>query len=366
MKKFKIAYREIGEGCPTFIIAEAGSNHNRDILLAKKLIDAAAEAGADAIKFQLFKADKLYVPSAGSADYLKNNKNIFDIIKSMEMPYEWLPELSEYATSNNLVFLSSVFDEESADIFSKFSPAFKIASYEVTHLPLIKYVAKKNKPMIISTGLANIGEMQEALGACFQVGNKNVALLHCIAQYPANPEIANLNVIKTMKLAFDVPIGYSDHTFDPTAAPEVAVALGAKIIEKTFTLDRKMPGPDHSYSLEPLELKRMSKAIRIVEKLSDSDKAKLVAKPSSQKLSGSSVRTIFPGEEELRDFARRYIYSTKRIEKGEMFVSNNVRALRSGKAKHGLEPKFLEIILGRCASRKIMEFEPITWNEVLS
>ena len=197
MKKFKLGNKVIGNGAPTFIIAEAGSNHNRDLNMAKQLIDVAADAGADAIKFQLFKADKLYVPTAGTADYLKNSTNIFDIIKSMEMPYDWLPELADYAKSKGLVFLSSVFDEESADVFDKFSPGFKIASYEVTHLPLIRHIARKKKPMIISTGLANIGEMYEALQACRQEGNENIALLHCIAQYPAQPEHANLNVIKT-------------------------------------------------------------------------------------------------------------------------------------------------------------------------
>jgi len=365
MKKFKLGNKVIGNGAPTFIIAEAGSNHNRDLNMAKQLIDVAADAGADAIKFQLFKADKLYVPTAGTADYLKNSTNIFDIIKSMEMPYDWLPELADYAKSKNLIFLSSVFDEESADVFDRFSPAFKIASYELTHLPLIRHVAQKKKPMIISTALGNIGEMEEALETCRRAENEQIALLHCIAQYPAQPEHANLNVIKTMQLAFDVPIGYSDHTIDPVAAPEIAVALGAKVIEKTFTLSRKLPGPDHSYSVEPNELKQMVRAIRTVEKMSDSEKNKLLSAPSSQKLLGNSVRNIYPGEVELSTFARRYIYSCCEITKGEQLTKENIVVLRSGKAPHGLEPKFYDILLGKRAMINIKAFQPINWDSVL-
>lgn len=365
MKNFKIGNKIIGQTAPTFIIAEAGSNHNRDLNMAKQLIDVAADAGADAVKFQLFKADKLYVPTAGAADYLKNQTNIFDIIKSMEMPYEWLPELADYAKSRNLIFLSSVFDEESADVFDKFSLAFKIASYELTHLPLIRHVAKKKKPMIISTGLGNIAEMYEALETCRRADNNDVALLHCIAQYPAQPEYVNLNVIRAMQLAFDVPIGYSDHTLDPVGAPEIAVALGAKVIEKTFTLSRRLPGPDHSYSIEPSELKQMVKVIRNVEKMSESEKNRSLSASSAQKLLGSSVRKIYPGEIELSTFARRYIYAKRKISKGEQLTKENIVVLRSGKAPHGLEPKFYDVLLGRKIIRDVNTFQPINWDSVL-
>lgn len=348
MKNIKIGKKTIGDGEPTFIIAEAGSNHNGKLDLAKKLIDTAAEAGADAVKFQVFRANRLYPKRSGTADYLKNEKSIYQIIKEMEMPHEWLPELFNYCNKKGIIFLASVFDEESADKLEEVGvAAFKTASYECTHLPLLEHIAKKRKPVIMSTGLASIEEIRESLGVIYSSGNKDVALMHCVTKYPAPVEHTNLKVMDTLKSEFETPVGISDHSRNPLVVPLAAAALGANLIEKHFTLDNNLPGPDHKFAVEPQELKDMVKGIRDVELAL-----------------GSPVKKITPVEEELYKFARRRIHARKRIEKGEVLTEENIAILRSGKLKPGLEPKFFEELLGKKANRGIEEGEGITWDLV--
>jgi N-acetylneuraminate synthase len=348
MIKIKVGSKKIGEGEPAFIIAEAGSNHNGRIEQAKKLIDVAVEAGADAVKFQLFRAEKLYPQNAGHADYLKTKKSIYRIIKEMEMPYDWIPELYDYCRERSIIFLASHFDEESADKLEEVCvDAYKIASYECTHIPLLRYTAKKGKPIIMSTGLASLGEIEESLNVIYAQGNSQVALMHCAAAYPTPIEHVNLRVMDTLKTAFEVPVGISDHTRDPILVPIVAVARGANIIEKHFTLSNKLEGPDHRFAIEPHELKAMVKSIRMTEKAL-----------------GSPHKHVMPSEKELYKFARRRIHAIRDIKKGEIITSKNAAILRSGKLPPGAEPKFWDLILGKKAAKNIAIGEGITLDKV--
>ena len=290
--KIQIGDRLIGDGEPCFIIAEAGSNHNGSLDLAKTLIDVAVAAGADAVKFQLHRAAKVYLKSAGQSDYLKLDRSIYDIVADMEMPYEWLPELAAHCQSNQIIFLSSVFDEESCDRLDPYVPAYKIASYEMTHLPLVRHVARKGKPVIISTGASDLNEVAEAVDAFLATGNTNLMLMQCTASYPAPLESLNVQAVTTMKKAFAVPVGLSDHSRDPFVGPMAVVSLGGNLVEKHFTLSNRLPGPDHPFSLEPSELRLMVQKIREV-----------------QQALGSGEKTALPVEVELRGFARRSVFA---------------------------------------------------------
>ncbi len=334
--KIRIGERWVGDGEPCFIIAEAGSNHNGNLEQAKRLIDVAREAGADAVKFQLFRASKLYPKNAGQSDYLKLDRSIYDIIADMEMPYEWLPELAAHCQERGIIFLSSVFDEESVDRLDPYVPAYKIASYEMTHLPLVRHIARKGKPTIISTGTANLEEVDETVEAFLQTGNAGLMLMQCTASYPAPVESLNLRAIVTMKNAFGVPVGLSDHSRDPLTGPMAAVAIGADLVEKHFTLSNRLPGPDHPFSVEPGELRSMVQKIREVERAL-----------------GSGEKAVQPVEGELRGFARRSIFTTRDIAAGEVLTPENVAVLRCGKLVPGLEPKYYDEMLGMTAQRTV-------------
>ncbi|HEY3272826.1 MAG TPA: N-acetylneuraminate synthase family protein [Methanocella sp.] len=256
MDKITIGKRKVGEGEPCFIIAEAGSNHDGRLAQAKRLIDIAAGAGADAVKFQSFRAEKLFNEVS--------HKGVVDMLTAMEVQESWHGELRDYAKGKDIVFLSSAFDEKTADMLDRLGiPAHKIASYEMTHAPLLEHVARQGKPIILSTGMATEKEIGESLKAIEATGNRQVALLHCVSQYPATPENVNLRSMVSLK-KFGKPVGFSDHTLN-IYAPVAAVALGACIIEKHFTISRLIPGPDHPYALEPDALKAMVSGIREVE-----------------------------------------------------------------------------------------------------
>ncbi|MBN2014541.1 MAG: N-acetylneuraminate synthase family protein [Candidatus Altiarchaeota archaeon] len=345
MRKIRIGDRLIGDGEPCFIIAEAGSNHDGSLAQAKKLIDVAVKSKADAVKFQLFRSEKLYSKGAGNSDYLGTRKQIGEIIKGLEMPYNWIEKLAGYCEKKGVFFLVSVFDEESVDRLDEYVLAHKIASYEVSHIPLLKYVARKNKPMIISTGASTLSEVVESLDAVYSTGNRKVCLTQCTAKYPAPQSSMNLRVIVSMKRKFRIPVGLSDHSREPLVAPLAAVALGANILEKHFTLDNDLLGPDHRFSLEPHELADMVKKIRMVEEAL-----------------GSGRKKVEDVERELYDFAKRRIHATKDIKRGEQLLSKNVAVLRSGKNRPGLEPKHIEKIWGKKAKRDIRAGEGITWS----
>ncbi len=346
-KFVRIGNRIVGEGQPCFVIAEAGSNHNRKFHLAKKLIDTAAKAKADAVKFQVFVPEKIYVKNAGFADYLGRERTIQQIFHDIMMPREWLPKLAEYCKKKGILFLSSTFDEESVDLVDPYVSAHKIASYEATHLPLVRHIAKKGKPIIMSVGMASINEIREALNVIASTGNRNVVLMHCIAKYPAPIEATNLRVMDALRKEFKVPVGLSDHSREPLINPVTAVARGGNMIEKHFTLSNNLPGPDHKFALVPKELEEMVAGIR-----------------KAESALGSSTKHVQEIEKELYLFARRRVHAIKDIKKGEVFTKENIAVLRSGKSRPGLEPKYFEWVIGRRAVRDIKESEGVRKEDV--
>ena len=340
--KIKIGSKLIGEGEPCFIIAEAGVNHKGSIELAKKMIDAAKDAGADAVKFQTFKAENVVIKNAEKAEYQKTVKeeSQYGMLKKLELREEDFRDLSNYAKEKDILFLSSPFDKESIDLLYELDiPAFKIGSGEITDFPLLRYIAKKGKPIILSTGMSTLGEVEEALNIIRSEGVEEVILLHCISNYPARIEDVNLRAMKTLKQAFQIPVGFSDHTLGITMSI-AAVALGACVIEKHFTLDRNLPGPDHKASLEPDELKEMVKAIRDIEKaLGDG-----IKKPTKE-------------EEEIKKVARRSIVAKINIPEGTIITEDMLDVKRPGT---GIEPKYMEMIVGRKAKENIRKDELVT------
>jgi N,N'-diacetyllegionaminate synthase len=332
----QVGNRRIDDNNPCFIIAEAGSNHDGKLNQAKQLIDVAAFAGADAVKFQLFRAVKLYPKKAGPSDYLKTSESIYEITRKMEMPYEWLPKLESHCKERNVLFLASVFDEESVDRIDPYVNAFKIASYEMTHIPLIRYVAAKGKPVIISTGTATMDEVATTVREFRKVQKDNLILMQCTAAYPAPTDSLNVRALSAMKSKFGVPVGLSDHSRDPLVGPLVAVSLGANLIEKHFTLDNRLPGPDHQFALEPPELEMMVKKVR-----------------EAEKALGNGEKKTEAVEAELRAFARRGIFALRDIERGEVLTRENIGVLRAGKLSVGLEPIKYEEIFGKRARHDI-------------
>lgn len=359
----RIGKKKIGQGSPCFIIAEAGINHNNDLDIAKEMIRVAKKAGVDAIKFQTFRASRLYTIKAGGYKYIKEKESIYDVAKRYEIPFWWIPILKEYAERKGLIFFSTVSDELSANKIDKYVPCYKVASYSITHIPLLKHLARKGKPMIISTGCANLADIDIAVRTVESLGNEQLAIMHCVGQYPAKLSSVNLAVIPSLKSCFGIPVGFSDHTVHPTKVPEAAVALGADLIEKHFTLSKSMEGPDHAFSLEPHELKEMVKAIRNTERRMK--RGESIEIPSF--LLGSSRKHTLKEEEYLRTYAYRCLFAIKDIKRGERFTKRNMAVLRPGGYKRGLEPIFYEILLRKRARavREIPKGEPITWEDIL-
>jgi sialic acid synthase SpsE/RimJ/RimL family protein N-acetyltransferase len=336
MRAVRIGESLVGDGQPCFVIAEAGSNHDGSLAQALALIDAAADAAADAVKFQVFRADRLYPKSAGVSEYLKLDRPIYDIVAELELPNEWLPELVARCRERGILFLASVFDEESVDLVDPFVEAFKVASYEMTQIPLLRHVAAKGKPVIVSTGTANLDEVRASVEAFRATGNEELVLLQCTAAYPAPIASLNVRAIPTLKAAFDLPVGLSDHSRDPVVAPVAAVAVGANMLEKHFTLSNELPGPDHRFAVEPDELRILVEQVRAAE-------AAL----------GSGEKVVDPVEHELRSFARRSIFAARDIRAGERFTRENLAILRNGSLEAGLAPVRLDDLLGRRAARDI-------------
>ena len=345
--KVKIGDKLVGDGEPVFIVAEAGANHDCKLEQAKQLIDVAANAEADAIKFQTFSADKIVAKTGSKAGYMEKaseKESVYEIFKRIELPHEWHHELAEYAIKKGLIFLSSPFDEEAVDLLDELGvPAFKVASGELTNFPLIKYIARKGKPLIVSTGAANMDEVGEAVSVIKGTGNKKIVLLHCVANYPAAPEDANLLAMSALKQKFKLPVGYSDHTRG-IAAPLAAVALGAVMIEKHFTLSRKLPGPDHFYAIEPNELKAMVDSIRAVEKMR-----------------GAPTKKPVKAEREIRKLARRSIFAKVDIPAGAIIQKEMLTVLRPA---IGLEPKVFNMVVGKKSKVYIKQHEPITRDKI--
>jgi N-acetylneuraminate synthase len=347
METFTIGDQPVGPDEPTFVIAEAGSNHNGDLSTAKALIDIAVEAGADAVKFQTFRAEDMYVEDSGEVEYLDDERAIYEIIESMEMPYEWIPELHDYCTEQEIHFLSTPFDERSAEVLSEYVPAWKVASYTSSHHPFLRTLAESEKPIIMSTGAHELAEVRESVDVLKDAGATEFALLQCVAAYPTPITEINVNIVETLADEFGVPTGLSDHTLDPVTAPTAAVALGANIVEKHFTLDKTMEGPDHEFALEPDELEEMVASIRDTE-------AAL----------GTGEKSVLDIETELYEKARRAIHAVEDIEAGTQFTEQNLQVLRPGSREAGLPPKFYHEIIGNFASNSIEKGDGIQWSDV--
>ena len=343
--KVKIGNRSVGDGEPCFIVAEAGANHNRDLSMGKELIDVAARAGADAVKFQTYSAETLYSKKTPRFTYLERqtSKETWNLIKEIELPREWQAELAAHAAARGIAFFSSPFDYRAIDELDALGvPAFKIASFEIVDLPLIRYAAAKRRPMIISTGLATYEDVQDALEACWAAGNRDVVLLQCASLYPAPPARMNLRAIATLRQAFGVPVGLSDHTLGIHVA-SAAVGLGACVVEKHFTLSRSLPGPDHPFAVEPAELAEMVRQIREVE----------AALGDGRKLGPA------PEEEEMHQKARRSLIAARWIPKGTRIERDMIAIKRPG---FGIRPKFVDLVLGRVAKVDIDEDTVLTWE----
>lgn len=347
MIKVQIGNRRIGEGEPTYIIAELGANHNRDLGMARELIAAAAEAGVDAVKFQTYSAETLYSRKTPRFTYLKgiSEKETWQLIKDIELPREWQAELAKYSAARGVTFFSTPFDARAVEELAALDvPAFKIASFELVDLRLIALAAAHGRPMILSTGMATYGDILDGLRACWDAGNRDVVLLQCTSLYPAPARLANLRAIPEMARAFGVPVGLSDHTLG-THVAVASIALGSCMLEKHFTLDRHLPGPDHPFAIEPPELKALVAAIREVES----------ALGDGRKLGPA------PEEAEMFRQARRSLVAARDIPEGTAIRPDMVTTKRPG---FGIPPKFLDAIAGRPARRDIAEDEVITWDMV--
>ena len=345
---FHIGKRIISTESPSYIIAEAGSNHNRDIKLAYRLIDIAAAARADAVKFQTFSADKIASKIDNSLTRIDfaGMKSLHELYAKIELPREWHKDLFEYAEEKQIAFLSTPFDEKAVEELHKLGVnAFKIASFEITHFPLLKIAAQTGKPVLLSTGMANLGEIEEAIQVLIENGCNQVGLFHCGISYPMPPEEINLKAMETMATAFQCPVGYSDHSLDITI-PIAAVARGAKLIEKHFTLDKTLPGPDHSFALDPEELKLMVESIKTVEKAI-----------------GSHAKGTTESEKIHKKRGRRSLFARKDINKGTIVNETMISVLRPAS---GLHPRHLKDIIGRKILRDISENEPITWDHFMT
>ncbi|MFQ5801296.1 MAG: N-acetylneuraminate synthase [Candidatus Methylomirabilales bacterium] len=331
MKHLEVGWRKIGPGYSCFIIAEAGVNHNGDVELAKRLVDVAVEAGADAVKFQTFKAERVVSPGAPKAEYQKQTtgaaESQFEMLCGLELSPETHLELFSYCRRRGIVFMSTPFDEESADLLDELDvPVFKIPSGEITNLPFLTHVARKGKPMIVSTGMSYMDEVKVAVRTIEEVGSTGFILLHCVSAYPANPADANLRAMHTMSTEFNVPVGYSDHTPGIEVAL-AAVTLGACVIEKHFTLDRSLPGPDHQASLEPGELAALVRGVRNVEKAL-----------------GHGRKEPAAGEADTAAVARRSLVAAQDIPAGTALTLDLIAVKRPGT---GLPPAMLPYLVGR-------------------
>jgi len=346
-KKIKFADRLIGEGMPCFIIAEAGVNHNGNVKLAMRLIDTAQAAGADAVKFQTFRAEDVVTKNAEKAEYQKETtgtqESQYEMIKRLELSEKDFVELHAYAQSKEIIFISTPFDQKSVDLLSRLDvPAFKVSSGEITNIPLLKYIAKKKKPVILSTGMATLREIGEAL-KIIQQETKSIILLHCVSSYPAKIEDMNLKVMDTLRQAFKLPVGLSDHTVG-IIVPVAAVARGACVIEKHFTLDKSLPGPDHQASLEPHELEQMIKSIRDVEKAL-----------------GNGTKRLTAEETKNKKVARRSLVARVDIPEGTIITEEMLDLKRpSG----GIEPKYMSTVIGRKTRASIRHDELIAFAKL--
>lgn len=344
---FKIGNRLIGENHPTYIIAEMSGNHGQSFEQAEKILRAAKDAGADAVKLQTYTADTMTIKSDRPEFQIKGSlwdgRNLYELYEEAYTPWDWQPRLKAVADKIGIDLFSTPFDETAVDFLEEMNVAVhKIASFEMTDLPLLRKIAATKKPIIMSTGMATVEEIEESITTLRTAGANEIALLKCTSAYPAPPETMNLNTIPNLAERFGVIAGLSDHTLG-TSVPIAAVALGARILEKHFTLSRQEPGPDSAFSLEPNEFKEMVDAVRTVEK---------------------SFGEVAYGKNELEAKSkafRRSLFVVEDVKAGDEFTKRNIRSIRPG---YGLPPKHYEEILSRRASRDIERGTPLDWDLV--
>lgn len=345
-KEIRIGNKKVGHGNPCFIIAEAGVNHNGKLENALELVNIAHYAGADAIKFQLFRAEEQISKFAETAPYQRRKTKsvtMSGMTRSYDLPWEKHKDIVKYCKNIGITYMSSCFDPLAVDflINELGGDCIKVGSGELTNYPLLKYMAQTGKPIILSTGMSTLDDVKGAVEHIQYYGNSPLVLLHCVANYPAESLSINLRAILTMAEEFNLPVGYSDHTVDNTVAI-AAVAMGACVIEKHFTLDKNLPGPDHSMSLDPEEMKAFVKAIRLTESAL-----------------GDGIKKPIADELEMQKYSRRSLVSAKKINVGEKLNGGNVTLKRPAT---GIDPRSLEKALGRTAKVDIQSDIPITWE----
>jgi pseudaminic acid synthase len=340
--------RQIDVGKPVFIIAELSANHRQNIEIAERTLLAIKDSGADAVKFQTYTPDTITIDCANEHFQVKqgtiwDGRTLYQLYEEAYTPWEWQPRLKELADDLGLICFSTPFDNSAVDFLESVNvPAYKVASFEITDIPLIEYIASRQKPVIISTGIATLADIEEALGACKRVGNDQIALLKCTSSYPAPFEEANLRTIEDMSKRFHTVVGLSDHTLG-ISAPIAAVALGASIIEKHFILDRDLGGPDASFSLEPDEFRTLVNAIREVEK--------------------ALGKVDYELSEQVRRSRElsRSLFVVQDIEPGNMITGENVRSIRPG---YGLHPRNLSAVLGKKTRNRVGKGTPLKWEHI--
>lgn len=348
--------RPIGEGYPCFIVAEAGSNWKvgnsaENDAMARKLIDIAKESGADAVKFQTFKAKSTYVSNAGDSDYLRQSgevRNVFDLLRELEMPYEMVVELAEYAKKADITFLTTAFSVDDLNAIDAHVGIHKIASYENSHLRLLEAAAATGKPLMMSTGASPIDEIDWSVEHFRTLSQAPLILMQCTAAYPAPRSALNLRTIPTLRSRYGCLVGLSDHSKDPTAAPIMAVALGACALEKHFTLDNNLPGPDHKYAIEPDQLKAMVQAVR-----------------QAEEALGDGFKQVAQEEQELFLFAKRSLQALVDIKPGDVLTEDkNIGILRPGSMSKGMHPKHLAQVAGRAAKKAVPQGSGLTFEHI--
>lgn len=343
MNEIKIGQKFVGLNYPIYIIAEIGSNHDGSIDKAKILIKKASECGVDAVKFQFFKADTIAANTDEEIAFLEIGKTLHQFYKECETPYEWCGELKEYCESCNVVFLATPFDKEAVDVLDKVDvEAYKVASFELVDYQLIEYIANKNKPIILSTGMANLDDINAALKV-IEKFHLEYILLHCGIGYPLAFQDVNLKAMLTLKKEFNCPVGYSDHTNGITV-PILGVGLGMDMIEKHFTLDKNSKGPDHGFAIEPDELKLMVESIR-----------------KAESALGTELKEKVKVEEIHYKRGRRSLFIIKDLKKGTILTEDNIMALRPG---IGLHPKYFNKIIGKKLREDTPKYTPISWDMI--
>lgn len=364
MNEILVGGKKVSNETPALIVAEVGINHDGVLEKAYQLIDMAADAGADVVKFQLFTAKRMYPRKAGLRKLANGEtKTIYDVIKDTEVPDWWIPLLIYKCQERGVGFLCTTCDETSTDVLIKNNvDAFKIASSELSDYPLLKYTAQTGKTMLLSEGAATLAEIDRAISEIRSVGNNQIALLHCTKEYPGKLEDSNTNLIETYKRLYpDIIVGFSDHTMEPSIAPVQAIKKGAKIIEKHITLDRKMPGADHCFALEFDHLKKLVKDVRKAEE----DISAIIENPI---ISGIGNKIVLEGEKVSRAFTHRALFAIKPIHKGDIFTKDNLDALRPGNCPAEIDAEFIELLVNNKVRSNcdIEEGEPIRWIDILS